>query len=97
MPGYTHLDRFERDQIAELKAADHGVCAIAQTLKPHPSTISRELWRNACRQGAGDRLGIEKPAEQSGLSNGYELPGDPDWRGLSTGPPRELVLAMISL
>ena len=52
MPRYTHLDRFERDQIAELKAAGYGVCAIAQTLNRHPSTISRELRRNACKQGA---------------------------------------------
>jgi len=52
MPGYTHLDRSERDQIAELKAEGHGVCAIARALKRDPSTISRELKRNSCDQGA---------------------------------------------
>jgi len=52
MPEYTHLDRFERDQIAELKAAGCRACAIAKVLNRHPSTISRELRRNACEQGA---------------------------------------------
>jgi len=52
MPGYTHLTRSERDQIAELKAEGHGVCAVARVLKRDPSTISRELKRNSCDQGA---------------------------------------------
>ena len=52
MPGYTHLDRSERDQIAELKAAGQGVRAIARALNRDPSTISRELKRNSCDQGA---------------------------------------------
>jgi len=52
MPGYTHLDRSERDQIGELKAAGHGVSAVARALNRAPSTISRELKRNSCEQGA---------------------------------------------
>ncbi|MFN3144900.1 MAG: helix-turn-helix domain-containing protein, partial [Paracoccaceae bacterium] len=39
MPGYSHLDRPERDQIADLKAQGLGVTAIARAVGRHPSTI----------------------------------------------------------
>ena len=51
MPGYPHLSRSERDQIAELKAQGLGVSAIADAVGRHKSTISRELRRNAHADG----------------------------------------------
>ena len=41
----------EREEIAILKAQGHGVRAIARRLKRSPSTISRQLRRNAIRRG----------------------------------------------
>ena len=52
MSGYSHLSRWERDQIAELKAAGRSVRAIAQARGRAASTISRELRRNALEGGA---------------------------------------------
>ncbi len=52
MSGYSHLSRWERDQIAELKAAGRSVRAIALALGRAASTISRELRRNALDGGA---------------------------------------------
>ena len=49
---YSRLQPVERDRIADLKAAGMGVCAIARALKRAPSTISRELKRNATDTGA---------------------------------------------
>jgi IS30 family transposase len=51
MPGYTHLTRSERDQIADLKARGLGPSAIARAIGRHPSTLSRELKRNAHEDG----------------------------------------------
>jgi len=51
MPGYPHLTGSERDQIAELKAQGLGVNAIARAIGRHPSTLSRELKRNAHADG----------------------------------------------
>lgn len=52
MPGYSHLTRSERDQIAELKAQGLGPTAIADAIGRHNSTVSRELRRNAHADGA---------------------------------------------
>ena len=52
MSRYSHLNRWERDQIAELKAAGRSVRAIARALGRAASTISRELRRNALEGGA---------------------------------------------
>ena len=52
MSRYSHLNRWERDQIAELKAAGRSVRAIARALGRAASTISRELRRNALDGGA---------------------------------------------
>jgi IS30 family transposase len=41
----------EREEIALLRAQDHGVRAIARQLGRSPSTISRELRRNAATRG----------------------------------------------
>ena len=51
MPGYSHLTRLERDQIADLTAQGFGVTAIARAIGRAPSTISRELRRNAHADG----------------------------------------------
>ena len=52
MPGYSHLTRLERDQIAELKAQGLGPTAIGSAIGRHKSTVSRELRRNAHQDGA---------------------------------------------
>ncbi len=52
MSDYTHLSRWERDQLAELKAAGRSVRAIARALGRAASTISRELRRNSLEGGA---------------------------------------------
>ncbi len=44
---YKHLSVEERDHLAVLKGKGHGVRDIARILKRSPSTISRELKRNA--------------------------------------------------
>src|SRR5258708_7845992 len=44
---YKHLGVEERDHLAVLKGKDHGIREIARILKRSPSSISRELKRNA--------------------------------------------------
>lgn len=51
MPGYPHLTRSERDQIAELKAQGLGPTAIGVAIGRDKSTISRELSRNSHADG----------------------------------------------
>jgi len=53
LPGmtYTHLTRDERYQIAILTKAGHGQSEIAELMKRHRSTISRELRRNRGQRG----------------------------------------------
>src|SRR4051812_7635459 len=43
----------EREEIAILRAQRHGVRGIARRLERAPSTISRELRRNAATRGRG--------------------------------------------
>lgn len=50
-PSGRYLSFVERDEIAILKAQKHGVCEIARRLGRDPSTISRELRRNAATRG----------------------------------------------
>ena len=52
MSQYSHLQPAERDRIAELKARGVGVRTIACAIRRSPSTISRELRRNATDSGA---------------------------------------------
>ena len=52
MPGYPHLTRQEREQIAELRAQGLGPTAIGAAIGRDKSTISRELRRNAHQDGA---------------------------------------------
>lgn len=46
-PSGRYLSFVEREEVAILKAQDHGVREIARRIGRHPSTISRELRRNA--------------------------------------------------
>lgn len=50
-PSSRYLSFTEREEIAVLKAQGHGVRQIAAALKRSPSTISRELRRNAATRG----------------------------------------------
>lgn len=55
-----YLSFAEREEIALLKAQDHGVCDIARRIGRDPSTISRELRRNAATRVSqrGYRAGV---------------------------------------
>ena len=48
-----YLSFAEREEIAILRVQEHGVCAIARKLGRAPSTISRELRRNAATRCGG--------------------------------------------
>ena len=48
---YRHLSREDREEIAVLRAAGHSNAGIAVVLGRSPSTISRELRRNALDTG----------------------------------------------
>jgi hypothetical protein len=48
-----YLSFAEREEIALLRVQEHGVCAIARKLRRAPSTISRELRRNAATRCGG--------------------------------------------
>ena len=50
-PSGRYLSLVEREEIAILKAKETGVRAIARALGRSPSTISRELRRNAATRG----------------------------------------------
>lgn len=54
-PSGRYLSFEEREEIALLKACDHGVREIARRVRRDPSTISRELRRNAATR-AGERV-----------------------------------------
>jgi IS30 family transposase len=50
-PSGRYLSFVEREEVAILIAQDHGVREIARRVGRHPSTISRELRRNAATRG----------------------------------------------
>jgi IS30 family transposase len=52
-PSGRYLSFAERDEIAILRAQGHGVREVARRLERAPSTISRELRRNAATRGGG--------------------------------------------
>lgn len=52
MSDYAHLTADERDRLAALKADGLSLRAIARALGRAPSTISREIGRNALDSGA---------------------------------------------
>ena len=51
MGSYRHLSREDREEIAVLRAAGHANAGIAAALGRAPSTISREVRRNALDSG----------------------------------------------
>ena len=51
MGAYRHLSREDRDEIADLRASGHSNAAIAVAVDRSPSTISREVRRNALDTG----------------------------------------------
>ena len=59
-PAGRYLSFAEREEISLLKAQDHGVREIARALGRDPSTISRELRRNAATRAGqrGYRAGV---------------------------------------
>lgn len=59
-PTGRYLSFAEREEIAVLKAQDHGVREIARRIGRDPSTISRELRRNAATRSSqiGYRAGV---------------------------------------
>ena len=48
---YRHLTRDDREEIAALRAAGHSMRAVAAAVGKAPSSISRELKRNALDSG----------------------------------------------
>jgi IS30 family transposase len=52
-PSGRYLSFAERNEIAILRAQGHGVREVARRLERAPSTISRELRRNAATRGGG--------------------------------------------
>src|SRR6266404_4985500 len=52
-PSGRYLAFTDREQIALWRAQGHGVCEIARRLARAPSTISRELRRNAATRAGG--------------------------------------------
>ena len=54
-PSGRYLSFAEREEIALLRVQGHGVREIARRLGRAPSTLSRELRRNAATRGGGSR------------------------------------------
>ena len=52
-PSGRYLSFAEREEIALLRAQGHGVREIARRIERAPSTVSRELRRNAATRGGG--------------------------------------------
>lgn len=50
-PSGRYLSFAEREEVARVRARDHGVREIARRVGRHPSTISREMRRNAATRG----------------------------------------------
>ncbi len=62
-PVGRYLSWSEREEIAALDHAGHGVCEIARRLDRNPGTISRELDRGATRRGYRASVGQAKADE----------------------------------
>mgnify|MGYP003382595463 CR=1 FL=1 len=81
LPGmtYTHLTRDERYQIAILTKAGHGQSEIAELMKRHRSTISRELRRNRGQRGYRPKQAHEfSQARMRACENGPRI-ADETW------------------
>jgi IS30 family transposase len=57
-----YLSFFEREEIAILRAYGYGVRQIARYLGRSPSTVSRELRRNAATRGGQPKQPDRRPA-----------------------------------
>ena len=57
-----YLSFEEREVMALLKAQGVGVREIARELRRHPSTVSRELRRNAATRGGSSTTGPRWPS-----------------------------------
>ena len=75
-----YLSFAEREEIAILRVQEHGVCAIARKLGRAPSTISRELRRNAATRWAD--WNIEPPPRNGTLIVRCTVREQPSWRGM---------------
>jgi IS5 family transposase len=78
MGSYRHLSREDREEIAVLRAAGHSSAAIAAALGGSPSTISRELRRNALDTGRYD--GRELPGLLDRTNTGSKVWADTAYR-----------------
>lgn len=76
---YTHLSRDERYQIQCLRELGHCAVDIAGRLQRHPSTVRRELARNAqAGHYRADAAHTQASARQSGRSNAWRF-APQDW------------------
>ncbi|HQU80940.1 MAG TPA: IS30 family transposase, partial [Azonexus sp.] len=76
---YTHLTRDERYQIAILVKAGHDQSEIAELMKRHRSTISRELRRNRGQRGYRPKQAHEfSQARMRACENGPRI-ADETW------------------
>lgn len=70
-----YLSFAEREELALLRAQGHGVREIARCLGRSPSTVSRELRRNAATGGGCWTIGPRsRSGKRSGPPNGPRLP-----------------------
>jgi transposase, IS30 family len=75
-----YLTFAEREEIAILHAQQHGVREIARSLRRSPSTISRELWRNAStrsHQVVYRATTAQWHAERRARPDGLQYPHEP--------------------
>jgi transposase, IS30 family len=81
---YTHLSQDERYQIYELKLAKQSARKIALALNRHPSTIERELKRNAGERGWRPKQGqMKSDARQINCRNARRI-DEQDWADIKT-------------
>ena len=64
----------EREEIACLRAAGHGIRAIAREVGRDPSTVSRELRRNAGHRGAYRASTAQQRADENARAGGQARP-----------------------
>jgi IS30 family transposase len=80
MKPYGHLSQHERYQISALADIGTPISAIALTLARHPSSVRRELQRNASQSGYDPQRAHNKAAaRQSQRSNAKKIP-DAHWQ-----------------
>jgi IS30 family transposase len=60
----THFIPSERDRIAELYVQGFNFKEIADDIKRHPSSVSREVRRNRCRDGSSHACNAQRLSEE---------------------------------